>query len=264
MVTNLIVKPQPEQVDKRKPFVCAFKSMSDNKYEGAIVEVSKQLAEQFGMSVAVVDMAFYTSAIRSKMPSGPIADNIISRLDNCYNQCIPGLLDYFHNKCMTDKSDLKDVIVGMNVRRGKVVVLPAKRKLDSYADCILNSNYALDLKANLVVKESSLWDSLYNDLMELCLGIDIILINTPLGLEDSFNKIALTEPAINLVFYFSDRVDNQEVEKNILRRIANPDKIITVANDSDSLFNKSLITDQSISFTPEAIADNILAVYNRK
>lgn len=165
---------------------------------------------------------------------------------------------------MTDNANLKDVIINMNVNRGKVAVLPAKRNLDTVVDCRINSNYALDLKANLVVKESSLWDSLYNDLMELCLGIDIILINTPLGLEDSFNKIALTEPAINLVFYFSDRVDNQEVEKSILRRIANPDKIITVANDSDSLFNKSLITDQSISFTPEAIADNILAVYNRK
>ena len=65
--------------------------------------------------------------------------------------------------------------------------------------------------------------------MELCLGIDIILINTPLGLEDPFNKIALAEPAINLVFYFSDRVDNQEVEKSILKRIASPDKIITVS-----------------------------------
>ena len=165
---------------------------------------------------------------------------------------------------MRDKSGLKDVVVNMKVGRGKVVVIPAKRKLDSDVDCIINSNYALDLMTNLVVKESSLWDSFYNDLMDLCLGIDIILINTPLGLEDSFNKIALADPAINLVFYFSDRVDNQEVEKSILRRIASPDKIITVANNFDSLFNKSLITDQSISFTPEAIADNILAVYNKK
>ena len=137
MVTNLRVKPQPEQVGERNPFVCAFKSMSDNKYEGAIVEVAKQLAEQFGMSVAVVDMAFYTSGIRYKMPSGPIAYDIRSRLENCHNKCIPGLLDYFHNKCMHDKSNLKDVIVGMNVKRGKVVVLPAKRKLDSDVDCIL-------------------------------------------------------------------------------------------------------------------------------
>lgn len=264
MVTNLRVKPQPERVEERNPFVCAFKSMGDNKYEGAIVEVSKQLAEQFGMSVAVVDMAFYTSGIRHKMPSGPIAYDIRSRLENCHNKCIPGLLDYFHNKYMLNKSSLKDVVINMNVSRGKVAVLPAKRKLDSHVDCITNSNYALDLKANLFVKESSLWDSLYNDLIELCLGIDIILINTPLGLEDSFNKIALAEPAINLVFYFSDRVDTQEVEKSILKRIASPDKIITVANNSDSLFNKSLLTDQSISFTPKAIADNILAVYNKK
>ena len=264
MVTNLRVKPQPEQVEERNPFVCAFKSMSDNKYEGAIVEVAKQLAEQIGMSVAVVDMAFYTSGIRNKMPPSPIAYDIRSRLESCHNKCIPGLLDYFHNKCIRDKSSLKDVVINMKVSRGKVVVLPAKRKLDSHADCILNSNYALVLKANLFVKESSLWDSFYNDLMELCLGIDIILINTPLGLEDSFNKIALAEPAVNIVFYFSDRLDTQEVEKNILKRIASPDKIITVANNSDSLFNKSLLTDQSISFTPEAIADNILAVYNRK
>lgn len=264
MVTNLRVKPQPEEVGKINPFVCAFKSISDNKYEGAIVEVSKQLAEQFGMSVAVVDMAFYTSDIRRKMPSGPIAYDIVSRLENCHNKCIPGLLDYFHNKWMHDKSSLKDVVINMKVTRGKVVVLPAKRKLDSDVDCITNSNYALYLIANLFVKESSLWDNFYNDLMELCLGIDIILINTPLGLEDSFNKIALADPAVNLVFYFSDRVDNQEVERSILKRIASPDKIITVSSNSDSLFNKSLITDQSISFTPEAIADNILAVYNKK
>ena len=264
MVTNLRVKPQSEQVGKINPFVCAFKSMGDNKYEGAIVEVSKQLAEQFGMSVVVVDMAFYTSGIRHNIPSGPTAYDTISSLEKCYNKCIPGLLDYFHDKCMLNKSSLKDVVINMNVSRGKVAVLPAKRKLDSDVDCITNSNYALDLKANLFVKESSLWDSLYNDLIELCLGIDIILINTPLGLEDSFNKIALADPAVNLVFYFSDRVDNQEVEKSILRRIATPDKIITVANNSDSLFNKSLLTDQSISFTPKAIADNILAVYNKK
>ena len=264
MVTNLRVKPQSEQVGKINPFVCAFKSMGDNKYEGAIVEVSKQLAEQFGMSVALVDMAFYTSDIRRKMPSSPIAYDIRSRLENCHNKCIPGLLDYFHDKCMRDKSGLKDVVINMKVGRGKVVLLPAKRKLDSDVDWIVHSNYELDLKANLFVKESSLWDSLYNDLIELCLGIDIILINTPLGLEDSFNKIALADPAVNLVFYFSDCVDNQEVEKSILRRIATPDKIITVASNSDSLFNKSLLTDQSISFTPKAIADNILAVYNKK
>lgn len=264
MVTNLRVKPQPEEVGKINPFVCAFKSMSDNEYEGAIVEVSKQLAEQFGMSVVLVDMAFYTSDIRRKMPSGPIAYDIVSRLENSYSKCIPGLLDYFHNKWMHDKSSLKDVVINMKVKRGKFAVLPAKRKLYSDVDCIINSNYALDLIANLVVKESSLWDSFYNDLIKLCLGIDIILINTPLGFEDPFNKIALADPAVNLVFYFSDRVGNQEVEKSILKRIASPDKIITVANNSDSLFNKSLVKNQSIPFTSEAIADNILAVYNKK
>ena len=264
MVTNLRVKPQSERVGEKNPFVCAFKSMNDNKYENLIVQVAKQLAEQIGMSVAVLDMAFYTSNIRRNMPSNPMADDIVSRLENCYNKYIPGLLDYFHNKYMLNKSSLKDVVINMKVSRGKAVVLPAKRNLDSELDCIFNSNYALDLVTNLVVKESSLWDSLYNDLMELCLGIDIILINTPLGFEDYFNKIALAEPAINLVFYFGDRVGNQEVEKSILKRIANPDKIITVSNDSDSLFNKSLLTDQSISFTPKAIAANILAVYNKK
>ena len=264
MVTDLIVKPHPEQVGKRKPFVCAFKSMNDNGYEATVVHVVKQLAEQFGMSVVMVDMAFYTSEIRDKIPSGSNANSTVSMLENSYNKSMLGLLDYFHYKCMTEKSNLKDVIVDMNVNRGKAVVLPAKRKLYSNADCEINSTYALDLIANLVVRESCLWDVFYNDLMSLCLGIDIILINTPLGFNDYFNNIALYQPSIDLVFYFSDRVDTQKVAKSILEEIVSPCKIITVVNNFDSLFNKPLITGQNIPFTPKAITDNILAMYNKK
>jgi len=264
MVTDLIVKPRLEQAGKRKPFVCAFKSMNDNGYEATVMHVIKQLAEQFGMSVVMVDMAFYTSGIRDKIPSGSIANDVVSQLENSYNKSMLGLLDYFHYKYTGGKSNLEDVIFYMNVNRGKALVLPAKRKLYSYKDFKINRTYALDLITDLVVKESCLWDVFYNDLMSLCLGIDIILINTPLGLNDYFNNIALHQPSIDLVFCFSDRVDTQKAAKNIIEKIVSPCKIITVVNNFDSLFNKSLITGQNIPFRSEAITDNILAMYNKK